>query len=98
MGRILLEIIGLFFASRTVIDSKAEEYRIQRLNRYEEFNKLITENLWANDPSIGNNTVNKTGTLHDLASILGIATREEIDEIKDMIEKITEKIKGIEKE
>ena len=95
MGNVLKDLAVLLFSAGDEIEKKAEEYRRRREERYSEFEKQISEKKDDLKSRIDDELARARHGLNELTGKLGVATKNDVDELRKKIEELSVKLDSL---
>ena len=97
MSRLLKELGLLIFSAGEEIEKKAAEFKTKREERFKEFDEKIKSTKEDVKAKYGEQVGKLKDKLNHFVAGLGVATKEEISELRNLIKEIDEKLKNTEK-
>ena len=92
MSNIIKDLAVLLFSAGEELEKKAKEYREEREVRHQDFEQKIKEQKEEFCKKHQDELRGAKEKLGDLSGRLGLATKEEIDELKDLVQELSAKI------
>jgi len=97
MSNILKDMAALLFSMGEELERKAEEYKNNREARQEEFEQKIRQQKEDLKEKYQGDMESMKEKLSETAGKIGLATKEEIEELKTLMKDLSEKIDNINK-
>lgn len=97
MSNILKDLAVLLFSAGEELDKKAEEFRQAREERQEEFEEKIRQQKEEYKEKYQNDFDSMKEKLSEAAGKFGLASKEEIDELKAMVKDLADKLDNMNK-
>ena len=92
MGNILKDIAVMIFSAGEEIEGKAEELKKERDSRYKKFEEHMKEGKEEFKTSFSDDFKKAKDALSDITGKFGLASRKEVQELKEMIDQLNAKI------
>lgn len=92
MSNILKDLAVLLFSAGEELEKKAEEYKKTRETRQEEFEQKLRQQKEDIKGKYQDDMESIKEKLSETAGKFGLATKEEIDELKTLVKDLTDKI------
>lgn len=93
MSNIVKDLAAILFSAGEELEKKAEEYKQHREKRQDEFEDKLRQQKEVFKEKHHCNSDNMKEKFTETASRLGLATKEDVDELKEMILDLNDKIK-----
>jgi polyhydroxyalkanoate synthesis regulator phasin len=97
MSNILKDMAALLFSMGEELERKAEEYKNTREARQEEFEQKIRQQKQDLKEKYQGDMESMKEKLSETAGKIGLATKEEIEELKTLMKDLSEKIDNMNK-
>lgn len=97
MSNILKDMAALLFSMGEELEKKAEEYKNTREARQEEFEQKIRQQKEDLKEKYQGDMDSMKDKLSETAGKIGLATKEEIEELKTLMKDLSEKIDNMNK-
>ncbi len=92
MSNILKDLAILFFSAGEEVEKKANEFKEKREERYKEFEEKMKDKKEEFKSKFGEEINKAKENLSEIIGKVGLASKKEIDDLKDMINELNSKI------